>query len=50
MPQEPAKTPKDLERDLAEIDERAEALEKEIAQAEDKHPPKPDHASDGGVF
>ena len=44
------KTPKDLERDLADIVERAKALEDELAQAEQKHPPTPDHATDGGVI
>ena len=50
MPDEPARSPKDVERELADIEERAEALEKEIAKAEEKHRPKPDHASDGGVI
>jgi len=50
MPDEHEKTPKDVERELADIEEQAQALEEELAQAEAKHPPKPDHASDGGVI
>ena len=50
MPDETEKTPKDVERELADIEERAKTLEEDLAQAEQKHPPKPDHANDGGVI
>jgi len=50
MPDEPEKTSKQVEQDLADIEARSKALEEDLAQAEEKHPPKPDHASDGGVI
>jgi hypothetical protein len=50
MPDEREKTPKDVERELADIEERSKTLEEELAQAEARRPPKPDHASDGGVI
>ncbi len=50
MPDEHEKSPKEVERDLAAIEERAEALEKDLEKAEEKHHPKPDHANDGGVI
>lgn len=50
MPDEREKTPKDVERALADLDERAKTLEDDLERAEEKHPPKPDHANDGGVI
>ena len=50
MPDKREKTPKDVERELADIEERAQTLEEDLARAEEKHPPKPDHANDGGVI
>ena len=50
MSDDQQKIPKDVEREFADIEERAKALEDELAQAEQKHPPKLDHASDGGVI
>ena len=44
------KSMKAVEQELEEIKERADKLEKEIQQAEAKHPPKIDHAEDGGVI
>ena len=40
----------EAERQLARLEERSKALEKEITEAEAKVPPKPDHANDGGIF
>ena len=50
MADDPDKTIKDVENALEDSRERAKELEKEIEEAEAKHPPKPDHADDGGVI
>jgi prefoldin subunit 5 len=44
------KSVKEVEKELEDIRRRADALEQEIQQAEDKHPRPIDHAEDGGVF
>ena len=44
------KTAKEVEDDLEALREQADALGEALDKAEDKHPAKPDHASDGGVF
>jgi hypothetical protein len=44
------KTAKEVEDDLEALREQADALGEKLDKAEDKHPPKPDHADDGGVF
>ncbi len=45
-----AKTPKELEQDLEAAHEKSDALGKALDAAEEKLPPKLDHANDGGVF
>jgi septal ring factor EnvC (AmiA/AmiB activator) len=44
------KSIKDVEDELAQSKERAKALEKQIKEAEAKHPPPIDHPEDGGVI
>jgi len=50
MTQESDNSIKDVEVALIEDEERAKALEQQLAGAEAKHQPKIDHASDGGVI
>ena len=40
----------ELEQDLEAAHQKSDALGKALDAAEEKHPPKPDHADDGGVF
>ncbi len=44
------KMPKTVAEELEELETRTDKLEKEIEKAEQKHPPKIDHAEDGGVI
>jgi peptidoglycan hydrolase CwlO-like protein len=44
------KSIKDVEKELEDIKERADKLDKQIKDAEAKHPPKLDHPDDGGVI
>ena len=44
------KSIKEIEKALAESEERARQLDRKIEEAEAKHPPPPDHANEGGVI
>ena len=44
------KSMNDVEAELEAVKKRADALEKDIHEAEVKHPPPLDHAEDGGVI
>jgi hypothetical protein len=44
------KSIKDVEDEIARSQERAKELDKEIAEAETKHPAPIDHTEDGGVI
>jgi hypothetical protein len=44
------KSIKDVEDEIARSKERAKELDKEIAEAETKHPAAIDHGEDGGVI
>ncbi len=50
MSVETDKALKDAEVELAKTQQKAQALEKEIHEAEAKRPPELDHADDGGVI
>ena len=44
------KSIKDVEEEMERTKERAKILEKQIEEAEAKHPPKLDHPEGGGTF
>ena len=50
MDEQDPKSIKQAEQNLAKIEQYADALEKALARAEAKHPPKIDHAEDGGII